>query len=258
MKLDARFFSSDPGSGSHNMAVDEAFGACMEGGPPIIRFYSFSPPTLSVGRFQPAREIFNFERIQSEGLDFVRRPTGGQAVLHDQELTYSVILSKYHISPFRKRAIYRFISKILIQGLDNLGIAADFSRDRFGDSHNPDCFATTGQFEIITSKGAKIIGSAQSVSRSYCLQHGSIPLKNSQKKLSSLFLNPPLYGNREATSIDDELNHAVSQEDVRMAFVKAFERAFNLVESEMTNREKSEAEEMIQKKYTDKAWNLKF
>ena len=161
------------------MAFDEALSLCIDDGPPAIRFYGFSPPTLSVGRFQRVKDVFDFTRLKREGFGFVRRPTGGQAVLHDKELTYSVVLSKNHLSPFRKRVAYRFLSEILIEGLSNLGISADFSRSRLGDSHNPNCFGTTGQFEIVTSRGKKIIGSAQSVSPLSCLQHGSIPLTNS-------------------------------------------------------------------------------
>lgn len=257
MKLNARFFSRVQGSGSHNMAVDEALGLCIDAGPPVIRFYGFSPPTLSIGRFQQAKDVFDFKRLGREGFGFVRRPTGGQAVLHDNELTYSVVLSKKHLSPFRKRVAYRFLSEILIEGLSNLGISADFSRNRLGDSHNPDCFGTTGQFEIVTSKGKKIIGSAQSMSRLSCLQHGSIPLINSQPMLSAYFLTPPPDNNRDATSIEEELCRPATIGEVSDAFFKAFERVYDLRPSEMTTRERTTAEELLHSKYTSDAWNLK-
>jgi len=239
------------------MAIDEALGSCIDDGPPVIRFYGFSPPTLSIGRFQQAKDVIDFTRLGREGFGFVRRPTGGQAVLHDNELTYSVVLSRNHLSPFRKRVAYRFLSEILIEGLANLGISADFSRRRLGDSHNPDCFGTIGQFEIVTSKGKKIIGSAQSVSKLSCLQHGSIPLTNSQPKLSSYFLTPPSDNNRGATSIEEELCRAVTIGEVSDAFFKAFERVYDLIPSEMTTCERTTAEELLQSKYTSSAWNLR-
>ena len=239
------------------MAFDEALSLCIDDGPPVIRFYGFSPPTLSVGRFQRVKDVFDFTRLKREGFGFVRRPTGGQAVLHDKELTYSVVLSKNHLSPFRKRVAYRFLSEILIEGLSNLGISADFSRSRLGDSHNPNCFGTTGQFEIVTSRGKKIIGSAQSVSRLSCLQHGSIPLTNSQTILSSFFVTPPPFNTRDATSIEEELGHPATIGEVSDAFFKAFDRVFTLRPSEMTTREKTTAEELLHSKYTSNAWNLK-
>ena len=88
------------GKGSLNMAIDEALSITVDKGLPVIRFYGFSPPALSVGRFQKTDNAIFFQKLKKDGLDFVRRPTGGQAVLHDNELTYSVILTRTHFSPF--------------------------------------------------------------------------------------------------------------------------------------------------------------
>jgi lipoate-protein ligase A len=172
-------------------------------------------------------------------------------------MTYSVILSRSHITPFRKRAVYRFLSEVLIEGLQNLGISADFSRTRMGSFQNPDCFGTTGQFEIVTSSGRKIIGSAQSTSRVSCLQHGSIPLTKSQMRLASYFIDAPSHANTDSTSIGEELGRQVDLAKVVEAFYRAFDRVFTLKPSEMTQRERTLAAELFKTKYLSSTWNLK-
>ena len=98
----------DKMNGRLNMAIDESLLKGMEGEnpQPVIRLYGFSPPTISIGKFQKTEGFLNLQKIENDGITLVRRPTGGQAVLHDNELTYSVIMARTHIEPFRKRIIY--------------------------------------------------------------------------------------------------------------------------------------------------------
>ena len=109
------------------MAVDEALAEAVGAGlsPQVVRLYGFSPPTLSLGRFQRIKGRYFPERLSQDGITLVRRPTGGHAVLHDDELTYSVILSKALISEqlgdSRKRTVYDFIARTLLAGLGKPG-----------------------------------------------------------------------------------------------------------------------------------------
>ncbi len=114
----------------------------------------------------------------------MRRPTGGQAVLHDRELTYAVALGREHLEPFSKREIYQFIAGLLLAGLEALGIRAQSSRAALGSPHNPDCFRSTGQYEIADERHRKLIGSAQVVTRRFSLQHGAIPLDGSYRRIA--------------------------------------------------------------------------
>ena len=124
MKTTWYFIYSGPSRPSFNMALDEALLDWHSEGkmPPVIRFYEWSPATLSIGYFQRAEQEIDLEEIRAQGLGFVRRPTGGRAVLHDQELTYSVIVSEsYPNMPQTVTEAYRVISEGLLIGFQKLG-----------------------------------------------------------------------------------------------------------------------------------------
>jgi lipoate-protein ligase A len=161
------------------MAIDHALlERVQRGGPPVLRFYRWQPACLSLGRNQPARS--QRDRLIALAPDIVRRPTGGLAVLHDQELTYSVIVPAGLLgSP---RATYEAINRALLHGLRALGVpaaalAADTTRASFQGAGS--CFAGTAPGEVGVA-GRKLIGSAQRCERRTILQHGSILLDGDQ------------------------------------------------------------------------------
>jgi len=245
--------------GSLDMAVDEALAAAVPGGPPVIRLYGFTPATLSVGRFQRTEGVVRFDRLAEHGVELVRRPTGGQAVLHDNELTYAVILARDHVDPFRKRRVYRVVSELLLAALAAIGVDASFSSARRGDYHHPDCFATTGEYEIITARGRKLIGSAQTTTRTSCLQHGSIPLGPSAHTAAE-YLAGDAAGGRAAdssppSSLEEELGRKVGFEEAQELFFRALGRVLALRESELTDQELSLSRELACGKYESPAWN---
>jgi lipoate-protein ligase A len=226
-----RLILQPPMEGRRNMAIDEALllKASEQGITPVLRLYGFSPPTLSLGRFQRLEGIIDRGKIESNGITLVRRPTGGQAVLHDQELTYAVILSREHMQPFSKRAIYRFISSLLIEGLRILDIGGEINRNRIGSPHNPDCFGTAAEYEISGIKGNKLIGSAQVLTRCASLQHGSIPLNSSYTDISSYIIadRQPVEGEQvgeKPTSLKNELGRSVSFSEAVSAFTAGFKK----------------------------------
>ncbi|NOY08153.1 MAG: lipoate--protein ligase family protein [Spirochaetes bacterium] len=240
------------------MAVDEALlesvGAGKSG--PVIRLYGFSPAALSFGRFQHIKDSILISNLIRDGVGYVRRPTGGHAVLHDEELTYSVILSRNHLIPFRKRTIYRFIGEILIKGLNNLGLNASINLNRTGELRNPDCFATKGEYEISSLSGKKLIGSAQMTTRQGVLQHGSIPIGPSYKRIGNYLKIDKTDFNTEPACIEEELKKSVSYEECRDAFLHAVQDMLPIEISELTGREIRRAEEISEKKYSKDSWNL--
>jgi lipoate-protein ligase A len=122
-----RYIHTGNRSPAANMAIDEAILTAHSEGkvPPTVRFYGWSPATLSIGYFQKAQEV-DFEALRSEGIGFVRRPTGGRAVLHDKELTYSIIVSEcYPGIPRNVTEAYRVLSEGLLQGFRALGLGAE-------------------------------------------------------------------------------------------------------------------------------------
>ena len=177
---DARAREPEVLDGAHNMAVDQAlFESVQQGGAPVLRFYRWSPACLSLGRNQPAR--VTPAQLARAGLELVRRPTGGLAVRHDQELTYAVAAPVGLVgSP---RATYEAVNRALRAGLQDLGVhAAETSRTDSGPGlfrSAGSCFAGTAPGEVAVN-GRKLVGSAQRCERRAILQHGSILLDGDQ------------------------------------------------------------------------------
>jgi lipoate-protein ligase A len=169
----------DPaGAGAWNMAMDVALARTLRDREGVLRVYEWSRPTLSFGRNQPARERFEhlpFDRIGDRGVDVVRRPTGGREVVHERELTYSVVApASAGLSP---RDLYRTITEAIAEALRSLGVPAHVTptQDRVPGLGAGPCFAAPGAGEIEV-EGKKIVGSAQVRVGGALLQHGSIPL----------------------------------------------------------------------------------
>ncbi len=167
-----------PTPGVRNMAVDEAILAAVSAGkmPPTLRLYRWSPVCLSLGYGQRVADV-DFERLAALGWEVVRRPTGGRAILHADELTYSVALPADH--PLAAGSVvesYRRISAALMAALSSLGAAvAAERREQPAGAVGPVCFETPSHYEI-TVEGRKLVGSAQVRRRGGILQHGSLPL----------------------------------------------------------------------------------
>ena len=155
----------------------------------VLRIYEWSRPTLSLGRNQTARGHYDLERARSEGIDFVRRPTGGRAVLHHRELTYSVTAPAAALG--EARASYARINRLLLAALRSLGVDASVAARR-GSAVTPGvvpCFDVPAEGEI-TAGGGKLVGSAQWRDAAAMLQHGSILLGDDQPITASLLRVP--------------------------------------------------------------------
>lgn len=174
-------------AGARNMATDAALLASIaEGAPPAIRLYRWTPACLSFGRNQAACGEYDPARIAAAGLDVVRRPTGGLAVLHDAELTYAVVAPARMLGG--PREAYRRIHEAIARGLERLGIPTDLAAPAAGVAPGraaPPCFAAPAGGEIL-SGGGKLVGSAQRTERRTFLQHGSILLGGSQARVNDL------------------------------------------------------------------------
>jgi lipoate-protein ligase A len=179
-------------SGTFNMEFDEALAHRLGDGtgPPTLRLFGWNPYTISVGFNQPM-EDFNHEAISRSGYDIVRRPTGGRAIFHAHELTYSVVMN---VGERSVREIYHYISEGILEGLRLLGITAELSGkdDRlttpFSDPSSIPCFASSARSEIHVD-GKKLVGSAQRRYGKVVLQHGSFLLGPQHKRIVD-FLSP--------------------------------------------------------------------
>lgn len=183
----------EPRSGAANMALDQAVAeACAAGAcPPTMRFYHWRPPAVSLGRHQAAGEV-DLKAALERGYEVVRRPTGGRAILHTDELTYSVAAAADE--PRVEGNImdaYLRLSNALLVGLHNLGLEADKAPGdmRAGPNVSAACFEVPSAYEI-TAGGRKLLGSAQSRRAGYVLQHGSLPLVGDVARLADVLALP--------------------------------------------------------------------
>ena len=174
-----RLIMSGLADGPSNMAVDEAITEAVAAGenPPSLRFYGWQPACLSLGYRQPWT-VVDTERCVAAGWDVVRRPTGGRAILHVDELTYSVIAPAG--DPRVKGGIlesYRRLSEALADGLIMLGLASAEAPPDPGTTLPAGlvCFDGPSNYEI-SHKGRKLVGSAQVRKKNVVLQHGTLPL----------------------------------------------------------------------------------
>jgi lipoyl(octanoyl) transferase len=265
--------------GRLDMAIDEALAEAVGRGesPPVFRLYGFSPATLSLGRFQKINGCWEPELLRAEGVTLVRRPTGGHAVLHDSELTYSVALSKRDSDSLigtgirpegdagtrpgigaRKREVYEFIARVLLAGLANMGITGTVNASQKGDPHNPDCFASAGEYEIAGAGGRKLIGSAQMTTRESILQHGSIPMENPGLRVLRYIRGDAPREGHPPTCLNEETGRVVSFEEARDAFARAVRDVLGGEDSELRPAERAEAGRILSEKYATDAWNLRF
>ena len=271
-----RFILTEAMSPAMNMAIDEAILQQHAAGkvPPTVRFYTWNPATLSIGYFQKAAKEINLEEVQKRQLGFVRRATGGRAVLHDKELTYSVIVSEAHPRmPSSVTEAYKVISMGLLHGFQNLGLDAEMvslateeEKEKYRSPGSSACFDSPSWYELVV-EGKKVAGSAQTRQRGVILQHGSILLDMDVELLFSL-LNFPSERARQrmiesfrqkAVTINEVSKRPVSLQEAIGAFFRGFASGLEveLVPSSLTGEELALAEELARTRYGTEEWNLR-
>lgn len=271
-----RFIDSGDRDPAYNMALDEALLNWHSEGliPPTIRFYGWNPPTLSIGYFQKVEKEINMEMVEKHQLGFVRRPTGGRGVLHDKELTYSVIVTEEHPDmPASVTEAYRIISQGILEGFRDLGLDAYFAVPKTEEEKNAlknprsaVCFDAPSWYELVV-EGRKVAGSAQTRQKGVILQHGSIVLDIDEDKLFDLF-NYPSERVRErmqrnfknkAVPINELRDVPLSMEEVKKAFKDGFEKGLSikLEPYTLTDAEEAEVKKIAKERYETDEWNFR-
>ncbi|HET8908886.1 MAG TPA: biotin/lipoate A/B protein ligase family protein [Ktedonobacterales bacterium] len=228
-----------PRTGAWNMALDEAIMDAVAAGDslPTLRFYAWEPPCLSLGKRQPLDGV-DLERCRADGIDVVRRATGGFAILHTDELTYSVA-----VRPDDPRAdgaildAYRKLSQGLLAGLRLLGAAPEMSPVVPGGVHNASaaCFEMPSAYEIVVGH-QKLIGSAQARPAGRVLQHGSLPLTGNIARVVPYLAYEheeeraalAAHLRERATTVSDALRRTVRYDEAAEAMARGFAAALNL------------------------------
>lgn len=227
-----RVLDSGAADGATNMATDVALLAHARAtGEATLRLYAWSRPTLSFGRHERTRARFDAARLADAGVDVVRRPTGGRALLHHREVTYSVTAPAGDAESLRARCDQ--INARLLRALANLGItaapaAARAPTQRPGSSA---CFAEPNRGEIVVD-GRKVVASAQFVDGTAFLQHGSILLHDDQARIAELCLAPE--APTSAVALSAVLAREVTDREVRDAVTAAFAETARLSGTDAT------------------------
>lgn len=236
-----------------NMSIDEAILEMVASNKtePTLRFYGWEPHAISIGYFQGIEEEVDIEACQNMGVDIVRRITGGGAVFHADELTYSIVIPETHyLACHDILKSYESILRGVINGLQNLGIKAQFA-----------------PINDIVVDTKKISGNAQTRKYGCILQHGTILLSVDPEIMFTLLKvpNEKLKGKliadikQRVTSVSALLGTSISFETVQDSFIQGFKSLLEepLLESSLTKEELERARILQETKFGTKTWNYK-
>ena len=254
-----RLITQGPHHAFFNMALDEAISTSVRQrlSPPTLRLYQWDRPSVTIGYFQKIAEV-NTEYCTGQGYPVVRRATGGRAVLHDAELTYS-FSSPAKSSLFNGGLFenYVVISNALIKGLNLIGIKAgiSFVKKRNSVHRNSACFKSVSYGEITVGE-KKVIGSAQKKYSDGFLQQGSIMLSFKAGELNNVLNGSNEDDFKEIGSISDS-GKEVTFNELKKRLKEAFEKELNvkLISDAPSRFELSLAKELEKKKYSARKWN---
>jgi lipoate-protein ligase A len=259
--------------GPTNMAVDEAILQSIAEGQsgPTLRFFGWAPPCLSLGYGQPVADV-DMERLTQLGYDLVRRPTGGRAILHTDELTYSVIASMDE--PRVRGGVlesYQQLSAGLLAGLQHLGLGVRADRTYAGSetaAKGPVCFEVPSNYEITAGNGAaprKLLGSAQVRKRGVVLQHGSLPLTGDLGRICGVLVFATEEARQaararlheRAATVAEVLSAEVDWQQAAASLAAGFAEVLNLdlVPEPLRPPEAALAAQLREEKYATAAWN---
>jgi len=250
------------------MAVDEAILEASTRGevPPTLRLYAWDPACLSLGYAQPVADV-DIARLQANGWDLVRRPTGGRAILHTDELTYSVTGPETEpILAGEIMSSYRRLSSAIMAAVEQIGVgvqAQPKNKTPNNAAPEPVCFEIPSSYEI-TYNGKKLVGSAQSRRKGGVLQHGTLPLVGDLTRITQVLVFPDEAGRtsaakrllNRATTVQSALGTTVSWQQAADAFIQAFGKVLNLDLSpgQLTDQETARADQLIKEKYSNPEW----
>ena len=264
MQKTYRFLDTHIQDAAINMAIDEAIHTHYLRGdvPPTLRVFRWRQPSISLGRFQSVEREIELQRCQQLGVALVRRPTGGRAVYHRYEFTYSITIGKQYGIPSGVVAAYAYLAQGLLLALQSLGVQAELSDERVSKHPSAACFASSTQADL-TSGGFKLIGSAQVWKDDALLQQGSLPLDDRSAEFFSMLRYPTdaardeaLAQYREKTTPLHTIAPDVSWEDVATAFRYGFSAALQaeFMPGELSKSEWELAAQLVEEKYSKLEW----
>jgi lipoyl(octanoyl) transferase len=256
---------------AENMAIDEAVLRCSQAGvvQPTLRFYGWRSPAVSLGYFQDSHKDINLDACRRQSFDVIRRPTGGKAVVHDRDWTYSLVAKDNNtLFPRDILGTYRVISRCLVEGLRALGLAAEIVSEGRSLKENPlsaSCFSAPSQYELLV-QNQKICGSAQVRSKGVLLQHGSLLVAFDPVQTCDVLMWQAMMEKQAriaklrsvVTSLQEHLPDVPGNEKICRIMKESFETVLGirLEAGRLTSDEEKLKEDLLKYKYTSKHWNL--
>lgn len=249
-----------PFKGSLNMAVDDYIFHSLEDAPhTYLRFYQWEKPTVSLGYSQNIHKVVDMDYCQQNGIDIVRRITGGKLVLHHKEITYSVCSSDRTIFTSTLPGSYKLISQALIRGLEKMGLTPYLaaSPPSFYARGNLPCFSYPARDEVEIG-GKKIVGSAQKRIGSHFIQHGSIPLEDDDGLLESVSSLKRGESKVRMTSLSQALGRKVNFEWAVEHLIAGFSEYFgiNFKQKIFSEREMEKILKIQTRHYENRGWTF--
>jgi lipoyl(octanoyl) transferase len=262
-----RLLITPPAHGAWNMALDEAILEHIGRGEsvPTLRLYAWDPPCLSLGHAQPFADV-DMTRLMDRSWEVVRRLTGGRAILHTDEITYSVI------APADEPRVagtvlesYNRLAQALLLAVKELELPVEMKEGRVENNSmpNPVCFEVPSTYEI-TVNGKKLIGSAQARKKEGVLQHGSLPLLGDLTRICQALVFQSESAREtaskrlleRATTVESALGRQVSWETAAQALIQAFEAqmGLRLLRGELSESESKRTEKLVKEKYDHPWW----
>jgi len=245
-----RYINSGFLTGAQNMAIDEAMLEAHAAGetPAALRVYRWRPPAVSLGRFQRADSSLDLAACRDRGIDVVRRPTGGRAILHTgEEVTFSILVSAERLGTSGVMDSYRALAGGIIAALRSLGLDARLversSPAPASAARDPACFAVKARCDLVVGS-SKLVGSAQVQRRGVILQQNSLPLRINLAGWREIFRRSG--GTPQAVGLCDAAEQSIAYADVAAALKAGFASAFGVTlrDSILTDREAARALEL--------------
>jgi lipoate-protein ligase A len=229
---------------------------------PVLRFYGWSPASISIGKYQDALNDINIEACTDDDMAVIRRMTGGGAILHDEELTYSLVCSEEDMGckNMPVKETFEKLNAFILNLYKELGLKASYARDsgkkmKFGDPV-PFCFSCNEEYDILV-RGKKLGGNAQSRKKNIIFQHGSIPFENGRDKAAKYFNGKINFDNY--TTLREALKKKITVEEAAKKLEGAFKRTLKvrLKEEKLAEKEKECVDKLVIEKYSSDEWNIK-
>ncbi len=264
-KMPYRFVSTGAQETALNMAIDEAILTHYLRGeaPPTLRVFRWQQVAITLGRFQNVEREIEHTVCQQRGVELVRRPTGGRAVYHRDEFTYSIVIGKREGVPSGVVAAYAYLAQGLVAALKQLGLHAVLSDEHVSKHPSAACFASSTQADLTVS-GYKLIGSAQVWKDDGLLQQGSLPLAERSEEFFSMLRYPSESARAEALALYrtkttplHSFLPAATWDEVVAAFQGGFNRVFAqaFVPGELSASEWELAHQLVEEKYRKLVWH---